>query len=210
MLRLSLFKNLGFALSNLAALINYSATYAITFLMSLYLQYIKGYNPQTAGLILLTQPIMMAGFSPFAGRLSDKMEPGKVASIGMSLTVIGLFLFSVLTEGTTLWLLLPGLLILGLGFALFSSPNINAIMSSVEKKYYGIASGIQATMRLAGQLLSMGIATLCFSHFLGNHSIQKEYYPMFLQGLRTAFGVFAIACVLGIFASLSRGKIREE
>ncbi len=206
---LRLFKITSFAFSNIAALINYSATYAVTFLVSLYLQYNKGFNPQNAGLVLLAQPVMMALFSPVAGRLSDRIEPRIVASIGMGLTAVGLGLFCFLKTDTSLINIVIGLLIFGLGFAFFSSPNINAIMSSVEKRFYGIASGIQSTMRLSGQLVSMGIATLCFSHFLGTHSIQPPYYGLLLQGIKTAFLVFTLSCILGIFASLARGTIHS-
>jgi len=86
-LNIDLFRNnTVFAFSNLAALINYSATFAVSFLLSLYLQYIKGLSPQNAGLILVSQPIMQAIFSPPAGRLSDRIESRIVASMGMGLT----------------------------------------------------------------------------------------------------------------------------
>ena len=73
-------QNRLFTFSSLAALINYSATFALTFLLSLYLQYIKGIPPQYAGSILIAQPIVMAVFSPLAGRLSDRIEPRLLAS----------------------------------------------------------------------------------------------------------------------------------
>ncbi len=134
------FHNPAFAFSNLAALINYSATFAVTFLLSLYLQYIKGFTPQHAGMILISQPVVMAIFSPFAGRLSDKIEPRVVASIGMGFTAAGLFLFTFTDRDTHLGFIVAGLMLLGFGFALFSSPNTNAVMSSIEKRY--LRSGI--------------------------------------------------------------------
>ena len=210
LLYLKLFKDKTFAYSNLAALINYSATFAIGFLISLYLQYIKGLNPQQAGLVLLSQPILMAIFSPIAGRLSDKTEPGIVASIGMAFCTIGLFIFCFLQQNSPDLLIIIGLLFLGLGFGLFSSPNANAIMSSVDKRYYGLASGIMGTMRLCGQLLSMGTATLVFSVYLGKHTITAEYFPLFIQSIKIIFLIFAVLCTFGIFASLSRGRLRVE
>ncbi len=134
------FHNAAFAFSNLAALINYSATFAVTFLLSLYLQYIKGFTPQHAGMILISQPVVMAIFSPFAGRLSDKIEPRVVASVGMGFTAAGLFLFTFLDRDTHLGFIITGLMLLGFGFALFSSPNTNAVMSSIEKRFYGVGS----------------------------------------------------------------------
>ena len=208
-LNLQLFRITQFAFSNLAALINYSATFSLTFLLSLYLQDIKGFDPEKVGLILLAQPVMMASLSPYAGKLSDRIEPRIVASIGMGLTALGLLVFCFLGEGTPTTMVLAGLVVVGIGFALFSSPNTNAIMSSVERRFFGTASGLVGTMRLTGQLLSMGIATISFSHFLGGRIIGPETYPLFLTAVRVAFAISTTLCVVGVFASMARGRIRK-
>ena len=200
--------NATFAFSNLAALINYSATFAVTFLLSLYLQYIKGFTPQHAGLILVAQPLMMAIFSPLAGRLSDTIEPRIVASIGMGLAAAGLFLFTFLSPQTSVGFIIGGLMLIGFGFALFSSPNTNAVMSSLDRRFYGVGSATLATMRLMGQMLSMGIATVIFALHIGDARITPEQYPQLLTSVRTAFTLFAILCFVGILASLARGKMR--
>lgn len=199
-------KNKIFAFSNLSALINYSATFAVTFLLSLDLQYTKGFTPEHAGLILVAQPVIMAMVSPIAGRLSDRIEPRIVASAGMTFTALGLFLLIFLTETTPIWHLIVTLVILGVGFGLFSSPNTNAIMSSVDKRFYGVASGMNGTMRLLGQMLSMGIAMMIFAIVIGPVEITPEYYPQFVLSLHYAFILFTVFCILGIFASLVRGK----
>jgi EmrB/QacA subfamily drug resistance transporter len=202
--------NVVFAFSNLAALINYCATSATAFLLSLYLQYTKGLTPEKAGLVLISQPVMMAVFSPLAGRLSDKIEPRIVASSGMALTAVGLALFASLGETTALNSIILSLALLGFGFALFSSPNTNAVMSSVQKEFYGVASATLATMRLTGQMLSMGIAMLVFALYLGRTQITPENYPLFLRSAKTAFVIFAVLCVAGVFASLARGDVRSK
>jgi EmrB/QacA subfamily drug resistance transporter len=208
---LNLFKsNRIFAFSCLAALLNYSATFAMSFLLSLYLQYIKALSPQSAGLILVAAPGVQAIFSPFAGRLSDKIEPRIVASIGMVLTTVGLFLFTFLHENSSQMSIIVRLIVLGLGFALFSSPNTNAIMGSVEKRFYGLASGSVGTMRLLGMMIRMGIATLVFALYLGRVQITVEYYPIFIKSVNVAFAVFAILCFGGIFSSMVRGKLRPD
>ena len=208
-LNLGLFRrNRVFAFSNLAALINYSATAAVGFLLSLYLQYIKGLGPQSAGLVLVAQPIMQAIFSPMAGRLSDRIESRIVASSGMALTALGLGLLIFLGPATPFPYIIASLMLLGLGFALFSSPNTNAVMSSVEKKLYGVASATLGTMRLTGQMLSLGIAMLLFALFIGRVQIAPQYYPAFLTSMRTAFTIFAALCFGGIFTSLARGNMR--
>ncbi|MBK5226566.1 MAG: MFS transporter [Thermoleophilia bacterium] len=209
-LDISLFRgNTVFAFSNLAAAINYSATFAVTFLLSLYLQYTKGYSPLMAGAVLVPQPLVMTALSPFAGRLSDRIEPIIVASTGMAVTTLGLFFLIFLGEGTSLALIIPNLVILGIGFALFSSPNTHAVMSSVEKKYYGVAAGTLGTMRTIGQSLSMGITMLVFAVYIGGTRITPDVYPLFLKSARVAFIIFTCLCFLGIFASLARGKVRD-
>jgi EmrB/QacA subfamily drug resistance transporter len=208
-LDISLFRNSkAFTFSNVAALINYSATYAVSFLISLYLQYLKGFNPESAGLILVAMPAMQAIFSPLAGRLSDRIEPRLIASAGMVLTTIGLIIFVFLNAQTSLELIIGNLILMGFGFALFSSPNTNAVMSSAPKTAYGVASATLATMRQVGMVLSMGIAMLMFTLYIGRVQITPEYYSLFQQSMKTAFIIFAILCFGGIFASLARGKVR--
>ncbi|HEX3001389.1 MAG TPA: MFS transporter, partial [Methanoregula sp.] len=198
--------NRVFTFSNLAALINYSATYAVTFLLSLDLQYTKGFSPEYTGLVLIIQPAVMALVSPIAGRLSDRIDPQIVASAGMGLGAIGLFLLSFLSISTPLSYIIICLIIFGAGLGLFSSPNINAIMSAVEKRHYGVASGMNGTMRVIGQMLSMGIAMMIFALVLGRVEITPEFYPQFLTSLRYAFILFTILCIIGIGASLMRAK----
>ncbi len=203
-LNVRLFKNRTFALSSLAAMFNYSATFAVVFLLSLHLQYIKGLDPRSAGLILVAQPVVMAIFTPIAGRLSDRFDPQKMASLGMALSTFGLFIFSRITAETGIAVITAGLVVLGLGFSLFVSPNTSVIMGSVEKRFYGVASAMVSTMRLLGQMLSMGLALMVFALFIGNVQITPIRYPALLESIRTVFVVCTILCFAGIFASLAR------
>jgi EmrB/QacA subfamily drug resistance transporter len=195
-----------FAYSNLAALINYSATFAVSFLLSLYLQYSRGFSPVYAGFILVAAPVMQAVISPFSGKLSDHIDPGMIASFGMGLSAVGLFLLAFIGDTTSLWYILGALVLIGAGFGFFTSPNTNAIMSAVAKKYYGVASGIVGTMRLLGQMLSMGIATMIFAIVIGHVEITPELYPAVTRSVQYAFVLFTVLCVIGIYASLQRAN----
>ena len=207
----SLFReNRAFLFSSLAALINYAATFAVTFQISLYLQYIKGMSPQAAGSILMAQPVVMALFSSTAGRLSDRIEPRGIASTGMALTALGLAIFAFLHSDSSLWLITCNLVLLGFGFALFSSPNMSAIMGSVKRRQYGLASGTVATMRLLGQMCSMSIATLFLAMFVGRQEIQPSNYPDFLHSMKSCFTFFVLLCLVGTGFSLSRGTIQNR
>jgi EmrB/QacA subfamily drug resistance transporter len=202
-------KNRVFLFSNLAALINYGATFAVTFFLSLYLQYIKGFSPEHAGMILVVQPVIMALISPAAGRLSDRIEPGKIASAGMALSALSLVLLTLTGSDTPLPTFIGILAILGIGLGLFSSPNTNAIMGSVERSSYGVASGTLGTMRLAGQMLSMGIAMMVLAIFVGNVQITPELYPAFIGSMKVSMAVFAVMCSAGIFFSLVQYAKRD-
>jgi EmrB/QacA subfamily drug resistance transporter len=201
--------NRSFALSNLAALINYCATYGVTFLLSLYLQQVKGLSPQAAGIVLIAQPIVMAALSPLAGRLSDRIQPRIVASLGMGITAVGLWLLSVLDAQTGQGYIIICLIITGFGFGTFSSPNINAIMSSVEKRYYSTAAGSMSSMRILGQMTSMGIVTSVLAIYVGRIQITQQNLGGLVSTLQAAFIIFGILCVAGVFASLSRGKLER-
>lgn len=202
-------KNRLFAFSNLAALINYSATFAIVFLLSLYLQKIAGLSPRSAGTILVAQPAVMAIFSPIAGRLSDRIQPRYLTTIGMSMCTTGLAAFAFLSLSTPVWIIVCLLFWLGLGFALFSSPNMNTIMSAVSKSQYGLASGTSATMRVLGQIVSMTIATLFFAAFIGNQAIETVPDHLFISAIRWGFFTFSLVSVVGIFFSYNRGQIHR-
>ena len=201
-MNIALFRhNKIFAFSNLAMLINFSATYAINFLLSLYLQYLKGLKVEEAGLILISAPIIQALFSPLAGRLSDRFQPSKIASVGMAITVLAIFQLSFIDENSSVEYTILSLAIMGAGLAFFSSPNINAIIGSVGREFYGEASATLGTMRLLGQMLSMGIALIIFSAVIGRVEITPPVYPSLMSCIRIAFMIFTFLCIGGFFSS---------
>jgi EmrB/QacA subfamily drug resistance transporter len=206
-LNIGLFRdNRIFAFSNLAALINYAATFGITFVLSLYLQNVKGLSPRDAGLILITQPVVMALMASYSGRMSDRVDSRILSSLGMAIIVAGLLLLIFITTETQSTYLIIAQIVLGLGFGLFSSPNTNSIMSSVEKRYLGTASATLGTMRLTGQMFSMAIAAMSIHLFVGDAHINVSTIPHFMKSVHVIFMIFAVLCFIGVFASLARGK----
>jgi EmrB/QacA subfamily drug resistance transporter len=203
-------QNRTFLFSNIAAMINYGSTFAVAVLLSLYLQYIRGFSAETAGLILIAQPVIQTIFSPVAGKLSDRIEPRIVATLGMAITTLGLSSFVFLTPETSLYVIIFSLMVLGFGYALFSSPNTNAIMSSVGIRHLGMASSMVSTMRSLGQILSMAIAMFCFSVFIGNIAITPPVYPALLTSTTVAFLIFTCLCIVGVGSSYVRGTIHNS
>ncbi|MDT8442008.1 MAG: MFS transporter [Desulfuromonadales bacterium] len=201
-----LLHNRVFALSNLAALFNYAATFGVTFFLSLYLQYVKGMGPHQAGTVLIVQPIVQTLLSPFCGRLSDRVPAGYVATAGMALCALGLAVAATLNATSTLTTVVVLLVLLGCGFALFSSPNVSIIMGSVEPRYLGIASGLNASMRTLGMMTSMMIITLIFSWLLHGQPVTVDTQPAFLRSMQLALLIFCGLCLIGIGCSLGRSR----
>jgi EmrB/QacA subfamily drug resistance transporter len=202
------YANRVFTLSSIAALLMYATTYSTLVLMSLYLQYLKGLPPTQAGIVMLAQPLVSAVMSPLAGRLSDRIEPRVIASIGMVLTGIGLAMLSRLEASTPLSYVVICLSVTGFGFSLFSSPNSNAIMGAVEKRHYGVAGSAVATMRILGQLGSMGLVAIAFALMIGPVAIEPSTYPQLARAIDLSFVIAACLCVPGLLCSLARGTLR--
>lgn len=198
------FKNRRFAFSNLAALISYMGLSTVSFLLSLYLQYIKGLDPNITGLILVVQTVFMVLISPFSGRLSDRFDPGKLASLGMGLITLGLLIFAFLNDQTSLYIIMVGLAILGIGVGIFSAPNMNSIMGSVERKYFGVASATVSTMRLLGQTFGMGLILIVFAVYIGAVQFTPQNYPELLTSIQVTYLIAVVLSVVAIFASLAR------
>jgi EmrB/QacA subfamily drug resistance transporter len=203
-------ENRVFALSSLAAFINYSATFAIGFLLSIYLQMIKGFSPLNAGLILIAQPVMQVILSPSAGKLSDRIESRIPATAGMAMITAGLLLFSFLSEETPVIIIIANLAFLGIGYALFSSPNTHAVMSSVSERYYGVASGMLGTTRLCGMMASMGISMMIFAIIMQEIPLAEVPPGMITESVNLAFMVFVILCAIGTVASYIRNPKKSE
>ena len=199
-------RNRVFRMSLLSALINYSSTYAISFMLSIYLQYVRGLSPQNAGLILVAQPIIMTFVTIKAGSLSDRRSPTLLATLGMFIVSIGLVCLSFLNETISFTYIIGVLLFLGFGFGLFSSPNTNIIMGSVTQADYSGASASIGTMRLTGQAFSMGLATMAFSLTIGNHTFESVDKNLLILATRITFIVSTILCLIGVYTSSIRKK----
>lgn len=212
LLDMTLFRrNRVFALSNAAALIQYSATAAVVFLLSLYLQYNRGLDPQKAGLVLVTGSVVQVLLAPLVGRLTDRLERRYLASAGMAAGVLGILGLSFAGETTPFWYIIVTLCVLNGGVAFFSTPNTHAVMNSVDTRLVGVASATLATMRQAGMNLSQGIATMVLALEVGRRAIEPADYPQLLESLRISYWIFTALSLVGVAACLvgPRRKPRE-
>lgn len=202
--------NLTFSLSNIATLINYAASFGIIFLFSLYLQYTKGFSAQIAGFVMMAQPLTQALLSPLAGKLSDTYPPTWIATLGMASCTLGLFLASFLKATTPISIILSILILQGIGFGLFSTPNMTAIMSSVQPRYYGTASSLVGTMRTQGMLVSMAIVTVIITHYLGDQAVTQENMDAFMKTMKMSLRIYTGMGLVGIIFSMGRQSGRKK
>ena len=203
-------KNREFLSANLASLCAYLATFAVTTILNYHLQYIKGFDSQTAGIILLVAPVCQVILAPIAGRLADKYIPQILAAIGMALGTISLVLFSTLSFETSLSFVVVSMVIYGVGFGLFSPPNTSVIMGSVPPKDTSIASASVSTVRTVGQAMSMGILTLIFAFVMGNVAIVPDVYPLLISSCQITCIICVGLCLASVFASLVGFRSKKE
>ena len=207
---MKLFKNKKFTSSNIAALCSYLAIMVVTTILNYHFQYVRGWDAQMSGLILIITPIIMAIMAPNSGKLSDKVHPQKLAAAGMAIAAIALAILTFLTNSTPIYIVVLAMILQGIGMGLFSSPNMNAIMSSVPPKDAPTASASQATMRTIGQTMSLGLLTLIFAWIMGNLELSPQYSEMIIQSSQIICGICTVACILAIFASLVGIKSKDE
>jgi len=196
------FKNITFSTSTLAALISYLATFLVMYILSYHFQFIKQLDPQTTGIILIVTPALMAIIAPFSGKLSDKIEPQKLSALGMGFVAIALFMLIFLNEETPFYIIVISMVLQGIGYGIFSSPNTNSIMSSVAKKFAPLASATVSTIRVIGQTMSLGMLTVIFAVIMGSVQITHEYFPLLIQSSQIAFIISTFLCVIAIIALL--------
>ncbi|KJS00453.1 MAG: MFS transporter [Desulfobulbaceae bacterium BRH_c16a] len=198
--------NRVFALSNIATWLNYAASFGIMFFFSIYLQVIRGVSPKVTGFILITQPLLQAFFAPLAGKMADKHNPAPIATLGMAFCTAGLVAAAGIHATSSFISIFAVLIVMGVGFGLFSTPNTTAIMASIDRRDYGMASSMIATMRTTGMLTAMTLITILLSAFLGTEPVTVETGHLFLAAMHTAMVIFSLLGFAGMLCSIGRTR----
>ncbi|MGH8961476.1 MAG: MFS transporter [Jatrophihabitantaceae bacterium] len=220
MLPLSLFRVPTMAASLLASLFQGLASFAVLFLVLMYLQGPRGLSPIHASLLLVPGYVAGGFVGPWAGRLADQRSPVFPATVGLALQVVALLCYAQLTLTTPLWLVVVFSLINGVGASFFFPGNSSAIMKSAPPAQFGIASGIMRTFANIGMVFSFAVAILvasrsisrglAFAIFVGTTTLHGQLAAAFTTGLHAAFyasvGFMVIAAVLSATRVLTRAK----
>ncbi|MEC9340587.1 MAG: MFS transporter [Pseudomonadota bacterium] len=198
-------RNPGVAAATGSALALYCGTFGVGFLLSLYLQYARGLNPQQAGLVLLAQPVAQVFLAALAGRLSDSWQPRTLTTLGGGLCAAGVAVLAVTVGAAGTASVTLGLVLLGAGIACFSPPNATAALSAVAPRQVGVTGGLLQTMRLIGQMSSMGIVLLVFVMVLGSGADLAQTDPATLHTtLALAYWPFFALCAVAALVSRIR------
>ena len=196
MLDLNLFKIKLFSMTTISAILNYVCVYSLIFLMPFFLIQGRGMNTAQAGLLLTTQPILMAISAPISGALSDKIGSRKPGMIGMALLSGALIWLSTLNTTAPLWQVIIGLALAGLGTGTFITPNTSALMGAAPRERQGIASGVMGAARNFGMVLGVGMAGAVFTSHLAKDAVNG-----LASGISTGLLVAAGIAAVGIFTS---------
>ncbi|MGW0769845.1 MFS transporter [Streptomyces sp. NPDC002676] len=198
MLPMRLFRSRAFSGINAASLLMFLGMFGSIFLLSQYMQGVLGYSPTEAGLRMLPWTGMPMLVAPVAGILSDRIGGRPVVAAGLFLQALGLgYMAAVVTADASYADQLPGLIISGVGMALYFAPAANLVMSSVLPHEQGIASGANNALREVGGALGIAVMSSIFSAQGGYRSAQD-----FVDGLRPALVVGSATVALAAVAAL--------
>lgn len=207
LIRVQMFKESRvFSLSLSTSFLMYGSNFAIIFLLSLYLQYIRGFSPAEAGQTLLLQALCMAILAPIAGKLSDRFEPRIVATAGCMIVAAGFIFLNQIDINTSASFIGGSLAIIGIGFGLFSTPNNNAIMGAVKEQEVGVASATMNLSRTIGNLVGMSLVNLMIHHFIGNNTFTPDQNSALMHTVSLSLMMSLSFVVVACFLSAMRGR----
>jgi len=218
---LTLFRNRLFAAANTSGLLSFFALFAVSFLLPFYLENLRGYPTDVAGLLLTPVPLAVSLVAPVSGWLSDRFGSRVLSSMGLAIAALGLWLLSQLNADSSMFDIIWRLVVTGIGQGLFQSPNNSAVMGTVPRERRGIGSGFLSTVRVVGQSLSVAVAGAIFAG-LGaaqagqvlthvNHLSPEKVAALqntFVNGFHGALIVCAAIASIGVLTSLVRGNAR--
>jgi EmrB/QacA subfamily drug resistance transporter len=201
MLDLSLFRSRVFSAATGSALLNYLSVYCVSFAVPFLLVQGRHLDMARAGVVLTAQPVVMAIVAPFSGALSDRIGSRVLAAGGMLVTSAGALALSAAAPAAPLLAIAGGLALVGLGVALFVSPNNSALMGAAPRHRQGIAGGVMATARNLGMCLGIGLSGAVFTTVL-HHRAGLDAPAALVAAVQTSLYVAAGIGLLGSGASL--------
>ncbi len=216
LLDLSILKSRILTASIFAAFFQSLATFAVLFLIIMYLQGPRGLSPWNSSILLIPGYILGGVVAPLSGRLSDRVGARVVATIGLSVQIVGVLIYLTFAISTSIYVVILGAVVYGSGNSAFFAPNNSAVMSSAPPKAYGVSNGLLRTMANVGMLSSFAVALLmsslsiprvyAFQIFLGVGKINGQLSLEYIRGMHTALLASIVMLLIAIVLSVLRGR----
>ena len=218
-LSFALFRNRLFTASMLSLFFITSTQSAISFLMPFYLQNILHFSPTHMGWILIANSVVIVLIAPIAGWLSDRMGSRLLCTAGSGLIVIGQFFIASLGVDSSIPRIILPLLLIGLGWAIFNSPNQSAILGSVPRDKVGTASGMNTTTARTGGAMGVALSATLFTYGLAAAGLTRaqvespqswgEAPELFVRSFNHTVHIVNVVTLLSVFFSAMRGRRQE-
>jgi EmrB/QacA subfamily drug resistance transporter len=219
-LSFGLFRDRLFSASMLSLFFITFSQSAISFLMPFYLQNVLHYSPSQMGWIIISNSAVIVMIAPIAGWLSDRLGSRLLCTFGSAVMVVGQFFIASLGVASSIPRIIFPLLLTGLGWALFNSPNQSAILGAVPRNQVGTASGMNTTAARTGGALGVAASATLFTYGLalaGLNSAQIESPEtwgtspaIFTRSFNHTVHIVNFVTLLSVFFSALRGSRREQ
>jgi MFS family permease len=185
-----------FTILGIAHFLSYVSILALPFTLTLYLQYLKGVNAQSTGMILLVQALCTAVIAPFSGTLSKYLRPRHLIFTGMGMFVAACFMLASLGPESSIWVVVIAIALIGSSVGIMDTPIVHTSMSTVDNKLLGSASATMNGLRTMGGFIGMGLVSYLMGYHLGSATIEPSLYPQLMKVIEQFFNVSVVFALL--------------
>jgi len=185
-----------FTILGLAHFLTYVTILALPFTLTLYLQYLKGVDAQSTGLVLLVQALCTAVIAPFSGVLSQYFRPRHLIFSGVACFVVAFFLLANLEPQSPIWVVVIAIALVGSSVGVMDTPIVHTSMSTVSDKLLGTASATMNGLRTVGGFIGMGLVSYLMGQHLGDSPIEPNLYPQLMTVIEQFFSIAAVISLL--------------
>ncbi len=185
-----------FTILGIAHLLIYVSILALPFTLTLYLQYLKGVNAQSTGMILLVQALCTAVIAPFSGTLSKYFRPRHLIFTGVGLFVIACLMLASLGPESSIWVVVIAIALIGSSVGVMDTPIVHTSMSTVDNNLLGSASATMNGLRTMGGFIGMGLVSYLMGYHIGSAAIEPSLYPQLMTVIEQFFNISALLALL--------------
>lgn len=202
---LAMFRNRQFSTAIIAAILMFVTLSGALILLPFYFERVRGYEPSKIGLFLVILPAIMFVVAPLSGRISDKIGFRLLTTLGAAILVLGQYMLAQLTAISSDAYIVLCLVVVGIGVAIFNTPNSSSIMGAVRPAERGRASSIIGTARNIGTSMGVAMATALFAYFRSGYAVEiADSDQLFMAAYQQVIWIMLIVAVLTLPFCITR------